>query len=917
MCTISLTQYAFAQIGGVELVFPNNNPVNLTAGDQFCFQLAAKDAAGNVIIDWNSSGIDVTIFVTHTIVDTDTLLKSYNRHPDGYTWSKLTIGGQTIFPTTPHHFSIPKTLFTNGLADACYQASAAENDVRITVTPTFANLNQISPPINYTPAALDNFLVELTNQAPGPLWHDVYAHRPFEFIVVPRDRFLNHISALIPLRIESGFPAELDTVSGPFTTPPSTMAVDPFDPTLTIIGRQNFFLRTTAERLPAQNIAQWIRAYATLDPTIEGISDPFFALPHAPKDFTLLAPADQTQLTLTSPNSWESFTWEKPVPADAFTDVQISRFNGVVCTDSTHYTIHFTDVNRTQDIAFDSFDAGQLPTFGIRQSDLAAVIDQLSGTPHVPSFDIIWYVEATDGDYTTLSTPVGPGIRGHRLMITNTMFTGKGVGVNFTVHYPAGLPPGVTVNFELLAMENGSIINEWDGTGTDVTLMVKGTTVESDTSTRSWNADPNAYSWATLTANQQEIQPSAPHEYLIPHSLFIDGKAIIEYITTKADTGVTFEIEPTVAGITQTSPALSWTADTLENFLVEITWPDSATPGVYAQRPFELILTPRDRFLNTVDAETEIAVQARFPGELSCIDSTESNPFISSNATINGLQSYILLPRDAREPNQGMGQSITFFTPGKARIIGSTGEFPVLPHAPNEFSLISPTDMKEIKLRLSTDTEEFTWDRPDPVDPYTDILLSRFSPERFSDDVRYRVYFVDAGSLTRAVEFTSDDDGKLPLLTITHAELSAVIDQISGLPTTKKQDVVWYVKASDELYETTSKTTTTTLGNQLILTKEGTNGVDDALPSSLNLAQNYPNPFNPSTTISFTTTKRGEVSLKVFDLLGSEVATIQNGTLDAGEHSIMFDASKLRSGVYMYRLQAEGKSLSRRMVVMK
>ncbi|MBR9975092.1 MAG: T9SS type A sorting domain-containing protein, partial [Bacteroidetes bacterium] len=83
------------------------------------------------------------------------------------------------------------------------------------------------------------------------------------------------------------------------------------------------------------------------------------------------------------------------------------------------------------------------------------------------------------------------------------------------------------------------------------------------------------------------------------------------------------------------------------------------------------------------------------------------------------------------------------------------------------------------------------------------------------------------------------------------------------------------------------------------------------------LAQNYPNPFNPSTTIRFSITKRGEVSLKIYDLLGGEVATIHQNVLDAGEHTVQFDASALRSGVYVYRLITEGQTLSRRMVVLK
>jgi len=74
------------------------------------------------------------------------------------------------------------------------------------------------------------------------------------------------------------------------------------------------------------------------------------------------------------------------------------------------------------------------------------------------------------------------------------------------------------------------------------------------------------------------------------------------------------------------------------------------------------------------------------------------------------------------------------------------------------------------------------------------------------------------------------------------------------------------------------------------------------LPGSFQLAQNYPNPFNPTTTIGFQISDYGLVTLKVYDLLGREVATIVNERLEPGTYTRQWDAAGLASGVYLYRL---------------
>jgi hypothetical protein len=81
------------------------------------------------------------------------------------------------------------------------------------------------------------------------------------------------------------------------------------------------------------------------------------------------------------------------------------------------------------------------------------------------------------------------------------------------------------------------------------------------------------------------------------------------------------------------------------------------------------------------------------------------------------------------------------------------------------------------------------------------------------------------------------------------------------------------------------------------------------VPESFRLDQNYPNPFNPSTAISYQLSANSFVTLKVYDLLGREVATLVNGQFAAGSYRTIFDASRLSSGVYLYRLTADGATL--------
>jgi len=93
--------------------------------------------------------------------------------------------------------------------------------------------------------------------------------------------------------------------------------------------------------------------------------------------------------------------------------------------------------------------------------------------------------------------------------------------------------------------------------------------------------------------------------------------------------------------------------------------------------------------------------------------------------------------------------------------------------------------------------------------------------------------------------------------------------------------------------------------------------VEVAQPVEYSLSQNYPNPFNPSTTISYSIPNDGLVTLKVYDILGNEVATLMNELQTAGVKNITFDASELSSGVYYYQLVSGEFTSTKKLILMR
>jgi len=89
------------------------------------------------------------------------------------------------------------------------------------------------------------------------------------------------------------------------------------------------------------------------------------------------------------------------------------------------------------------------------------------------------------------------------------------------------------------------------------------------------------------------------------------------------------------------------------------------------------------------------------------------------------------------------------------------------------------------------------------------------------------------------------------------------------------------------------------------------------LPAVYQLDQNYPNPFNPSTVIGYVIPRSAFVRLELFDILGRRVGTLVSGPQGFGPHSVVFDGAGLATGVYFYRLSAEGFTQTRKMMIIR
>jgi hypothetical protein len=218
-------------------------------------------------------------------------------------------------------------------------------------------------------------------------------------------------------------------------------------------------------------------------------------------------------------------------------------------------------------------------------------------------------------------------------------------------------------------------------------------------------------------------------------------------------------------------------------------------------------------------------------------------------------------------------------------------------------------------------------------DSYSDLLFVAFmaTTEFFYGDPNgtantyfggWFMYSEDNGETFTAPEkFTPDESPMRDWRYISLAPVSSTIEDGSNWVTTVQMNVMAdtipgsTVNNTDPGYPTAVSAELVGVTTQIVRPVVAVD--NDVVVNSFELKQNYPNPFNPSTTISYSIAERSNVTIKVYDMLGSEVASLVNTVKDAGSYQVNFNAADLASGLYVYTINAGNFSSSKKMMLMK
>ncbi len=212
--------------------------------------------------------------------------------------------------------------------------------------------------------------------------------------------------------------------------------------------------------------------------------------------------------------------------------------------------------------------------------------------------------------------------------------------------------------------------------------------------------------------------------------------------------------------------------------------------------------------------------------------------------------------------------------------------------------------------------------------PYPHYPVSWVFPESVTDYTDDGVFLLDGDPVTGIgkIDGLLDGPGNRLLFTVTGPfrlalgeSAEVVIANIAGLGNS-------YLNSITKLKENTFAADTTYSGlvslEQVQVVNIKSESLNESIPESFILYQNYPNPFNPVTTIKYTVPSVGTsfmkfLQLKVYDVLGNEVATLVNEEKAAGEYEVTFDASKLSSGIYFYQLKTGALIKTKKMILLK
>jgi len=196
----------------------------------------------------------------------------------------------------------------------------------------------------------------------------------------------------------------------------------------------------------------------------------------------------------------------------------------------------------------------------------------------------------------------------------------------------------------------------------------------------------------------------------------------------------------------------------------------------------------------------------------------------------------------------------------------------------------------------------------DPTAPFTPRWTE--STDADGDNVTYTWQLSTAADFSESAILVNVADLTTEQIDLTNRAVADVLDAAGvdvGVP------ITLYHRAQ----ATDGKVTTNGVAKTVILTRGTLTNIGEELPVEFGLNQNYPNPFNPSTTISYQVAESRMVSVKIYDMLGREVANLVNTIQPAGTYNISFDAARLSTGIYIYRMVSGSFTQTRKMTLMK
>jgi len=179
----------------------------------------------------------------------------------------------------------------------------------------------------------------------------------------------------------------------------------------------------------------------------------------------------------------------------------------------------------------------------------------------------------------------------------------------------------------------------------------------------------------------------------------------------------------------------------------------------------------------------------------------------------------------------------------------------------------------------------------------------------------------DTNFATPLATVASDGSGSQAQVTLPFSAVDGILAG-ANVAVGGSVDLKWTVRVSDALDGRFSSTAnfnvlTSVREFNITLTRGTSTSIDEVLPVQFALEQNYPNPFNPSTKIDFSLPESGLVNLSIYNMLGQKVSTLVNQRMEAGSHSVNFDAANLSTGMYLYRITNGNTQITRKMMLLK